>query len=480
VKKSYNPGKSLVCVAVLSALASLNAQAGGFSLYTEGSASAVSNYAAGIAAEGADASIGWYNPAGLVLIKNEQAVAGGVGVFPNASITGTSSFVTPGLPAYNQSFTDLDGGRNGFVPSLHYAKPLGERAVFGISTIAPFGLATNWEQNSPVRYSATHTKLLTFNVAPEMGVKVADNFAFGAGLDFQYAKVTFNRMIGTPTLLQVLPAVLGGTPYTMDSISDNRADSFGIGFHAGVMGMFNDNHTRVGINYQSRMNHRFDGQSKLTGRMADPTAVIGTGAFGNINSVYRYNHLQSNSVSLPDIATLSIYHDVNDTFAVLGSVVYTNWNTFKEVQLNGVAAAGVGPAPFRVVQTVVNSTAAENYQGAWRGALGVNYKANEKLLVKVGGGYDQTPTNNVDRDIRLPDADRWALSAGAHYQMRPDIGIDFGYTHLFGAEDSTINKVEAVGTSTYTIRGTASASADLVALGLVWNMDQAPEKAVYK
>lgn len=464
-------------MAVLSAFASLNAQAGGFSLYTEGTAAVIGNYAAGAAAEGADASIGWYNPAGLVLIKREQFVAGGVGVFPTSSITGTSTFATPNLPSYVQTFNSLDGAKNAFVPSTHYAKPLGERATFGLSIVSPFGLATDWEQNSPVRYSATHTKLMTINVSPEMGAKVTDNFAFGAGLDFQYARVTFNRMLGAPTLLRAL----GAAPDVMDSLSDNNADSFGIGFHAGVLGMFNDNHTRLGVNYQSRMNHRFDGHSRLRGRLADPTAVLGTGAFGNINSVFGYNYLQSNSVSLPDITTLSIYHDVNEAFAVLGSVVYTNWSTFQKVELNGVAVGVPGSAPpFRVTQAVVNSTAAENYKNAWRGALGVNYRANDQWLLRVGGGYDQTPTNNVDRDIRLPDANRWALSVGTHYQWRPDIGLDFGYTHLFGAEDSTLNKREVLGSSTYTIAGTASASADLVGLGLVWNMDHEPVKSVDK
>ena len=57
-----------------------DAYSGAFSLYTEGSASAVGNFAAGVAAEARDASIGWYNPAGLALIRNQQVVLGATGV----------------------------------------------------------------------------------------------------------------------------------------------------------------------------------------------------------------------------------------------------------------------------------------------------------------------------------------------------------------------------------------------------------------
>ncbi len=50
-----------------------------------------------------------------------------------------------------------------------------------------------------------------------------------------------------------------------------------------------------------------------------------------------------------------------------------------------------------------------------------NYRVNELWMLRVGGGYDATPTNDAYRDVRLPDVDRWALSVGAHYQMKPNL-----------------------------------------------------------
>ncbi|HAT8971145.1 TPA: transporter, partial [Legionella pneumophila subsp. pneumophila] len=74
VKIRHKPLRTLVSTAVLGVLATGTLNAGGFSLYTEGAGYTIGNFAAGVAAEAADASTGWYNPAGLVLIRDQQAV----------------------------------------------------------------------------------------------------------------------------------------------------------------------------------------------------------------------------------------------------------------------------------------------------------------------------------------------------------------------------------------------------------------------
>lgn len=465
----HKPLRTLVSASVLGVLATSTVHAGGFSLYTESSAAAIGNYAAGIAAEGADASIGWYNPAGLVLIKNQQVVFGGVGIFPTAKLSGISTFNTLGLDPYVQQFSNLEGAENGFVPSFHYAMPLGENATFGFSMVAPFGLSTSWDVTSPVRYEATFTELITTNISPELGGKLTENFSIGGGLDLQYARVKFNRMIGAPTLYQELP-IPGINPYIVDSQSYNKAKSYGVGFHAGALAMFNDNHTRVGLNYQSKMRHHFHGYSILGGRLADPSLNLLNPLAANVNATFRSNNLNSNVVDLPDIVTLSGYHDINDTFALLGSIVYTNWSTIRTIELNNVAVPNTSTFP--VSQTRLNSISPQHYSDTWRATVGANYHVNPQLMLRVGGGYDASPTNDIDRDIRLPDADRWALSVGAHYQARPSIGLDIGYTHLFSASDPKVNRTDPIGTtSSYNVNATGSAGADLLGLQAVWLMD---------
>ncbi|WP_058473603.1 OmpP1/FadL family transporter [Legionella quateirensis] len=471
MKNMHKPLRTLVSASILGVLATSTVHAGGFSLYTESSAAAIGNYGAGIAAEAADASIGWYNPAGLVLIRNQQAVFGGVGVFPIAKLNGTSTFHTNGLDDYVQTFNNLNGAENGFVPSFHYARPLGDNATFGLSLVSPFGLATSWDPLSPVRYEATFTELITTNISPEIGGRLTENFSIGGGIDLQYARVKFNRMLGTPTAYQNLP-VPGLTPYILDSQSYNKGQSFGVGFHAGVMAMFNDNHTRLGLNYQSKIRHHFHGFSILGGKLADPRLTLANPFAANVNSMFRSNDLNSNIIDLPDIVTISGYQDVNETIALLASVVYTNWSTLRTIELNNVAVPNTAVNPVR--QTKLNSISAQNYSDTWRATVGANYHVNPNLMLRVGGGYDATPTNDVDRDIRLPDTDRWALSVGAHYQARPTIGVDIGYTHLFTGSDPKINRTDFIGTTSYyNVNAGGKAGANLVGAQLVWTIDPA-------
>lgn len=463
----HKPLRTLISAAVIGILASGTAQSGGFSLYTESSAAATGNFAAGIAAEAADASIGWYNPAGLVLLRNQEVVMGGIGIFPVAKLSGTSNFSAMGLD-YTQHFDGISGGENAFVPDFHYALPLGENATFGLSVVAPFGLATDWGVYSPVRYQGTFTELITTNISPEIGGRLSENFSVGAGLDLQYARVKFNRILG-------LPILIPGNPTALDSLTYNKGSSYGVGYHVGVMGMFNDNHTRVGLNYQSRMRHTFHGFSQLTGKMANKGLILAPFFINpaDPNATYRSDDLYSNSMQLPDIVTLSAYHDMNETIALLGSIVYTGWSSFKTIQLNNVAAPNIQPPVINQVKAF--SVSPQNYSDVWRFALGANYHVNQQLMLRVGGGYDATPTNDVDRDVRLPDTDRWALSVGAHYQARSNIGLDVGYTHLFAASDPVVNRTDPIGTAFYNVSAVGNMSADLVGAQVVWVIDKEPE-----
>ncbi|KTC68184.1 long chain fatty acid transporter [Legionella birminghamensis] len=471
MKSMQKPIRTMVSAAVISMMAVSAANAGAFSLYTESAGYVIGNYAAGAAAEAADASTGWYNPAGLALLHNQQVVTSGVGVFPSSKLSGTSTFRSfSGLPfpanLYIQSYNGVQGANEAFVPAFHYALPITDRATFGLSVVSPFGLSTEWDRTDPMRYQGTFSELITTNVSPEIGGMITDNFSLGAGIDLQYARVKFNSVLGVPTVANVIT----GNPFALDSPSYNKGNSFGVGFHAGAMYMFNDNHSRIGLNYQSKMNHTFHGYSRLSGPFATPGLNL-TSPLSVITScttcTFTSHNLSSNNLDFPDIVTLSGYHDVNDKLALLGSVVYTGWSTIRTIELRNVAAFSQG-----IGQVKANSISSEYYDNAWRAAIGANYKFNDQWMLRVGGGYDQTPTTDANRTVRLPDADRWALSVGGHYQWRSDIGFDAGWTHLFAAGDPTLNKNQTTTSFTTNVNATAKVRADLVGLQATWTMDQ--------
>jgi long-chain fatty acid transport protein len=87
----------------------------------------------------------------------------------------------------------------------------------------------------------------------------------------------------------------------------------------------------------------------------------------------------------------------------------------------------------------------------------------------MGLGYDQSPVNNTDRNLRLPDDDRIALAIGGHYQATQNVGIDVGWTHLF-IKDTNINGTTTAGTSTSNVVAGVKSSADLFGAQLTWKL----------
>ncbi len=419
------PALSLVVASSLLGVSSA-AFASGFQLF-EGNASSVTNFGAGGAAIAEDASTSYYNPAGLTRINQTQFLFSVIGVSFDTEFTGTSVWrnIDQSTPDYTQTGT-VKGGKFTPVPAMHFAMPINEKLFAGVSVTAPFGLATEYDADSFVRYAATKTKLVTIDVSPAVGYKVNDTISIGAGLDWQYAKVEFNSVGGIPDF---------SDPLFFDSTSENSGHDSAIGWHGGVLLAFNHDATRVGFNYQSQVNHTVHGTSELHGELANGLTG-GTQVSDDLNGRFH----------LPSTATLSVFHKIDPTWSVMGSVLRTNWSVFKQIQLNNVA--GVNADTFEPDNTVV-VTSNQNYRDTWRFVAGVDHHYNAKLLLRAGVGYDQSPVNNRDRDIRLPDGDRVAVSMGMSYQITPKIAFDLGYTHLF-VKDKDINNSLANGNSVTT------------------------------
>lgn len=463
MESSYN--KWCSCLLVLGICSSIHA--GSFSLYTEGSVSAVQNFAAGVAAEGRDASVGWYNPAALVLLKKPEFVGGGIGVNPVARLTGTSRLyqydpndeVDPILYGpYTQSFYNLDGGREAIVPNLHFALPVGDKVVYGFSIVAPLGLASNWPEDSPVRYAGTYSNLRVIDFAPEMGGLINEHFSVGLGIDFQWANVNFDNVVGAPA---VLPIIVPDVPVTeWDTVVRNHGNSFGMGFHAGYLFKWNDDTSRFGFNYLYGVTHDFKGSSQLQGMFADKD-------FFDTQAMISSNGLYADPVKFPDIMTFSLFQKVNDRLDMMASVVYSLWSSFRSITLHGIPIASI-PDNNIIFQS---ATAVQNYRNALRLAFGANYKLTDKWELRGGTGWDQTPTNDIDRDVRLPDVNKFALAVGAHWQPNDAWGFDVGYSYLWPLEDAVINKTQILDERNWVVvNASGHAYAQLLALGVKWRI----------
>ena len=147
----------------------------------------------------------------------------------------------------------------------------------------------------------------------------------------------------------------------------------------------------------------------------------------------------------------------------MASATYTQWSVFKNLVLKNVAGYS---KPDLII------TIPENYSDTWNFAVGAHYQMSNKWLLKGGFGYDFTPSNDKDRNPQLPDQNRFAVSTGVRYKIKPNLWIDAGYTHLFVKQanidvkqttDQGINLIT-------TTKGSVNGSADVVGMQLTWNI----------
>ncbi|MBN8758914.1 MAG: aromatic hydrocarbon degradation protein [Thiobacillus sp. 65-69] len=366
-------GRLAACLA-LAAYGSA-AHAAGYALI-EQNASGLGNAYAGQAASAQDASTIFFNPAGMTMLPDRQVVMAGHLIRPKAEFNGT---VTPNIGGGNGG----DAGGVAFVPNAYYAFRLTPDVHLGIGAFAPFGLKTDYDSTWVGRIHAVKSELKTINVNPSIAWKLNDVLSLGAGVSIQYIEATLSN------------ATAPGLPPPVASV---HGDDYGWGFNLGLLWKVSDS-TRFGLAYRSKIDHTLEGDLKMNGVVA-------------VTPVYA-------DVTLPDSVSLSAFHRVNDRWDVMADVSWMGWSSFDLLNIvNGAGASIVPPTT-------------ENWDDSYRVALGANYRLNDRLTLRGGIAYDETPVSDQFRTARIPDEDRTWLAFGAQYRLSPSSLIDVGYAHLF-------------------------------------------------
>ena len=453
--KRYAIKRILLLMSVAGTLSLTNqAMAAAFQLWEQDGAT-VGNYHAGRAASAEDASTAFYNPAGLVRIKNQELVVGAVPIMTDfkfrgtvRTTTGSSGFFTTGdVP------TTAQGGTFNIAPNFHYAAPLSDWAVFGLSLAAPFGLDIDYGYGTNMRYALAMASLRVYDLSPSLGVSITDKFSVGAGIDFEHAKAEFDSVATIP-LFSVPPP---------DTIGRNIGSGNATGFHLGALYQYSDK-TRYGLSYQSQIVHHLRGNSTFVGPLANST---GSGAI--IGGVQGNSSLRAN-VTLPPTTAFSAFHTVNPTWDVMGTVQYTQWSVLQYLVLQNVSGAVSTVFGTPIASNSIAITVPEHYRNTWNFSAGANYHVNEKVMLRGGFGFDQTPSNDTDRNVILPDSNRIAIALGAHFQPTKAIGLDAGWTHLFTMRTRVNNPSNIVGPQVNLTGGTVTGSADVFGFQAKWDI----------
>ncbi|WP_022701883.1 OmpP1/FadL family transporter [Oceanicaulis alexandrii] len=417
------------------------ALAGGFKL-SEYSVRDLGMADAGYAALADDPSTIWSNPAGLARLDGLQVQVGAHAIIGQGDFTNAGSVDVLGRPLGGTEENDLFN--DAVIPNFYLSRRLNDRVVLGLGVTAPFGLATEYNQDSVTRFQSVKSALKVAEINPSLGVQVTDRLSLGFGVSAQYSEATLASHIDfSAVCLGQLSAAqctaTGFLPGRPEGYLRVTGDDWAFGWNVGALYDLTET-TRIGVSYRSKVDHTLEGEADFG---APANAALFQPAFTDTPG--------SAELNLPAELAVSVAHQVNDQLSLNASVAYTFWDFERlVVEFDNPAQPAAG-------ETL-------GYDGVARYAIGGEYRYNTRLTLRAGLAYDESPTEDEHRTTRVPDSDRTIVALGASYQLTEALQLDAGYQHLM-FDDAPINHVGSTGDR---VIGEYDNVADIVGLSLTW------------
>lgn len=379
---------------VACAVLASEAHAAGFYLQEQSVRGTGRAYSGEVADQGPESL--WWNPAAIARSPRE-AYVGASAIFVQSRVQDSGSTIT-----YPGGVTTPVGGevaaynpiQDGVAPSFAVSTPVGDRFAVGLSLAAPYNFTTKYRPRAWARYDALQSRLTTSDLQLTGAMQVTDWLDLGVGVDAQYTDAKLST--AQPNLSPALP----------DGISQLSGNGWNYGWTVGAQAHLN--RLSLGASYRSAMDHDLDGRV-FVGGLLGPLAVGNTDAAG------------SASFTTPWIAMVGARYRVTDKLTLQAQAQRFGWSEFDAIRIN----TGAGPQAL-----------AQNYKDTTSGAVGVDYALNDRLTLRAGVQFDQTPTPDAERTARVPDGDRWLYSVGATGRISDRTQVDAGLSYIdFASSD---------------------------------------------
>ncbi len=449
---THQHAPTVVAAAALTALSGV-ASAGGFSLIEHG-ASGLGNAYAGSSAVAADASTVFFNPAGMLQLKDPEIMLGGHAILVDATLTDegtTLNTALGGTPVSGESSVVNDNVT--FIPNLYGVYPINDSLVAGLSIDVPFGSSTDYGDQWFGRYTATSSSLAIVDINPAIAYRVNDWFHVGGGLSLQIANASLENAVDSGAVCFATspdPAICvnaGLTPGNLDvdSQAEIEGDSVAVGFNLGAM-FIPYEHTRIGVMFRSEVDHDLEGDGRFDNSPEFQALLDATASPAFISGGGRVD------LTTPAMAAVSIAHTLQayDRVELLADVFFTGWTSFEQILVEFD-----NPAQPDVLQI-------QDYEDAFRFSAGLNFQATSKLILRTGVAFDQTPVRGPSRNTaRIPDGDRTWFSLGLGYKSSDRFSFDLGYTRIFLDDVAIDNSFPEQGPSASFLRASVESSVNI-------------------
>jgi len=355
-----------------------SAAAGGLLLYEAGTDD-VGLASAGYGARAQDASTLLTNPAGMTRLEGKQLLVGTQLLYADATFS-------PG-PGTSLGLGRGDGGNPiGAFPgvSAFYTQQISSDITLGMGLAGNFGLALDYDDDWVGRYYIREATLLGVSLLPSIAYRVNEQFSVGASLNAMYG-IFENKL-----------AVNNINPGLGDGSLKLDDKEWGWGANLAMLYELNPG-TRIGLTYTSEVDLDFTANAEF--------ANLGPVLEDRLASRGLLNAPLDLGITVPQTLMASVFHQLDDKWALLGSVGWQDWSAFGQV---AVTVNSDNPTSL---------TTDLPFQDTWHGAVGAQYQINQPWLLNFGIAYDSDYQKGSYVSPLLPANAAWRFGIGGRQQV---------------------------------------------------------------
>ncbi|MBL4652920.1 MAG: outer membrane protein transport protein [Flavobacteriales bacterium] len=376
--------------------------AGGFQLNVQGQEGLGTGGAS--VARYSDASSIFFNPGASAFLSS------------NYNFTFGTSLIFPAVSVQTEFVTNEDQTSPIATPVQFYgAGKANEKLTIGFGINNQFGSTSRFDDNWEGKYIVQEQSLKTFMYQPTLSYKIIDRLSIGAGFVYTTGSFGFKKAV---------PVATSEYDYGQVNLSGKgSATSYNIGIQGIVLKGDSTQFIKqlsVGASYRSKINLELNN---------------GTAQFSNISVALQDKFPEETaftaSLVLPSVISSGLQLELkpmdNIAITVVFDLVRTNWSSYDSLKID-----------FKNPETPDTSTPKKwKDVNTYRGGFSIGYK--EKLEIRLGGYYDQSPILDGYVSPELPGKDNLSFTTGLGYQINSLVSVDISWLYSNFSRTETNN-----------------------------------------
>ncbi|MDW8382987.1 MAG: outer membrane protein transport protein [Verrucomicrobiota bacterium] len=350
----------------------------------------------------------YYNPAGLTQLKGHQLRLGVYGLYLR------SRYQSPSTGQTYHNAKDRHA-----IPQLYYTYgPEALRWSFGLGVYAPFGLSSEWPEDTGFRTVATQGEVQYYTLNPVVACEVVPGrLSLGAGLTLNHAELDLRQGLVWPAQPLDLFAFQG--------------DNWNVGYNLGLRWQVHEK-VSIGISFRSATDIKLEGHTRVYNLAAFPPGV------GMIPAFPEQRWRATADWPFPLKAIFGISWRPTPAWNLEFNADYTGWNRLKTVTLHQQGAIP-GLIPADVLLPL-------HWQGSWYYEFGITRYFAGGWRASAGYIWNENSVPNATYSPLVADLNRhfWSIGLGrAVGRWTADVAYQLGYgpTHtVTGSRPSAIGQ----------------------------------------